>query len=408
MAWTCPSCVAKSRSSEISTKLKENWANHAYRKNQLKHKNNPAYKLHQRTQAKLRWCDKIYRSKLNTGIDVATFTLKSRELYGDKFDYTQTQFSDWRTKINVLCTVCDHMLIKLPQKHLEHGYCDYCGCTKGQMEILSYVQGLTDHCLMDVNDIIPPYELDIYLPTDRIGIEYHGLYWHSQGQQESQLQKMRHAYKADACETNNIKLLQFFDFEWGTKQEIVKSIISHALGKSNKKFNARSLTIHEVKNTLAVPFFEANHLYGHRYAKYIIALTDDTEVLAMMSFSKHKDGYEIIRLATKTGCSVRGGASRLLRHFTNSHQGNIYTYADRRFSTSEVYKKLGFTVLHVTRPNYFYSRNGLILSRQQCQKHKLKRLLPSFNSNLTESQNMFNNKFRRCWDAGHIKLVLTA
>ena len=59
-------------------------------------------------------------------------------------------------------------------------------------------------------------------------------------------------------------------------------------------------------------------------------------------------------------------------------------------------------------------RDGLIehvevasLSKQQCQKHKLEKLLgENYRDNLPESANMFSNGFRRVWDADHLKLVL--
>ena len=68
----------------------------------------------------------------------------------------------------------------------------------------------------------------------------------------------------------------------------------------------------------------------------------------------------------------------------------------------------GFEYIKNTSPNYFYTTGNKFLplySRQQFQKHKLEKKLEDFNHNLSEAQNMFNNGFRRIWDAGHIKLI---
>ena len=84
----------------------------------------------------------------------------------------------------------------------------------------------------------------------------------------------------------------------------------------------------------------------------------------------------------------------------------MYTFSFLRYLSANVYNRLGFNKLYVTSPNYKYIKNKIILSRQQCQKHKLIELLGNkFDPNLTESQNMFNSGFRRLWDAGNIKLV---
>ena len=40
-----------------------------------------------------------------------------------------------------------------------------------------------------VRDIIPPYELDIYIPDKKIAIEYDGLHWHSEIHNENKNRK---------------------------------------------------------------------------------------------------------------------------------------------------------------------------------------------------------------------------
>ena len=82
------------------------------------------------------------------------------------------------------------------------------------------------------------------------------------------------------------------------------------------------------------------------------------------------------------------------------------TFADRRFSTGNVYTKYGFRLIEITRPNYFYILRKHILSRQQCQKHKLSKLLcEHFDPTQTETVNMLNRGFSKVYDAGHLKLL---
>jgi hypothetical protein len=126
-----------------------------------------------------------------------------------------------------------------------------------------------------------------------------------------------------------------------------------------------------------------------------------------MSFNKHpKYEWEITRFANRLETIVIGGASRLFKYFMNNYDPDqIMTYADRRYSDGNLYKKLGFELDGTTQPNYFYLMGDTIYSRQQFQKHKLEKKLAQYDSMLTESQNMFNNGYRRIWDAGHFRFI---
>ena len=66
---------------------------------------------------------------------------------------------------------------------------------------------------------------------------------------------------------------------------------------------------------------------------------------------------------------------------------------------------LGFGFEKNTSPSYIYWKNNKILNRMSCQKHKLEKLLESFDPTQTEYENMLNNGFKRVWDCGNIKYV---
>jgi len=54
------------------------------------------------------------------------------------------------------------------------------GTSSIELEIVNFCQ---DYCANIENrnkSIIPPYEIDIYLPNINLGIEMNGIYWHSE------------------------------------------------------------------------------------------------------------------------------------------------------------------------------------------------------------------------------------
>ncbi|MDA3779279.1 MAG: hypothetical protein PF487_03455, partial [Bacteroidales bacterium] len=100
-------------------------------------------------------------------------------------------------------------------------------------------------------------EIDIYLPDYKLGIEFDGLYWHSDLFKE----KNYHLNKTIECEKQDIHLLHVFEDEWIYKKEIVKSIIKSKLGIIENKIFARKCIIKEISDNNSIRnFLNINHL----------------------------------------------------------------------------------------------------------------------------------------------------
>lgn len=70
------------------------------------------------------------------------------------------------------------------------------------------------------------------------------------------------------------------------------------------------------------------------------------------------------------------------------------------------YKKVGFEKVSVTKPSYVYIKGNEILSRYQCQKHMLEKLLgTAYNESLTETENMVLARYMKVYDSGTLKVV---
>jgi hypothetical protein len=392
--------------------MKTIWNNINYRSNQLQIKRTETYKESARQASITRWEDEEYRQKLEVGIRADEYIEKCKAKFNGQFSYNPNSFIDWKHDILITCLKCDTKFNRKPLQHLNIGYCPTCNTSLGQREVADYVTSLGENVRLNDRSQIDG-ELDIFIPEKMVAFEYHGLFWHSHNKPETRKEKYRHQIKAIKCAHAQIKLYQFFDYEWQRNSAILKSMIKNSLGKS-MKIDARKLSLETIKTDEAAVFFNQNHLQGHRPARVTLSLKTDNEIMMAASCSKHKDGYELIRIATREGYQVRGGAGRLIKNLMISRDmESLYTFADMRYSTGHVYKTLGFHKISMTQPGYFYYiKNGtqpIILSRQQCQKHKLDKLLgKDFDPKLSESQNMFNNGYRRAWTAGNIKLVLNA
>jgi hypothetical protein len=246
-------------------------------------------------------------------------------------------------------------------------------------------------------------EIDIYIPEKLLGIEYHGLYWHSQLKQPD---KHYHFNKMKEAEKNNIRLIQITDYEWMNFKQIVKSRILTLLGKSTKLY-ARCCQIKDITSKEADEFLNRTHIQGSCISSIRLGLFHENKLVAVMTFGKSrfnkKYEYELLRYASELETVVVGGASKLFKYFLKTYSpSSVITYCDLRWNTGNMYNKLGFKYEKETGPNYWYTKYyNTFESRIHYQKHKLKNILSVYNESLSEWENMKNNGYDRFWDCGN-------
>lgn len=347
-----------------------------------------------------------------------TFLERAKERHGDLYDYSKTVYNKYLEKVDILCR--KHGTFRqYPIRHVRNGYgCPKCpsSYSKPHEKLVEYIRdlGFIEGRDFLINDrtAIGPKELDIYFPEKKLGIEINGVYWHSTNEVEAlHVFKHRHLNKRNLCRAVDITLMQVTDTEILGRFTLIGSIVAAALGVSLHKVFARKCLLREVSKVEARVFLEENHLQGNTAASIYLGLYSTEGVLIqLMTFGKprfnREYSYELIRLCSKKNTKVIGGSARLFRYFVNNYlkeAEKVISYCDTRVFQGEVYEKLGFSLLRETKPNYVYLDKccNLAGGRLKFQKHKLSRILTSFDSNLTESQNMFANGYRIMFDCGN-------
>ena len=256
---------------------------------------------------------------------------------------------------------------------------------------------------------ISPLELDIYIPELNLAIEYHGLYWHSELNGKD---RNYHLNKYLKCKEKGIKLVQIFEDEWINKQEIVKSILLNKLKNITTKIHGRKCIIKEIDNNTASEFLNNNHIQGNINSNVRIGLFYNEELVSLLTLGKSRFNknfeYEIHRFCNKLNTNIPGAFSKALKYFINKYKPiNIITYADLRYGDGSVYLYNNFKFINMSKPNYYYIKDGLIRnSRQKFQKHKLSTILESYDETLTEWENMQLNDYDRIWDTGNAVFTL--
>lgn len=255
-------------------------------------------------------------------------------------------------------------------------------------------------------------EIDIMIDDTKVGIEVNGNYYHSYNPYSDVgiSDKNYHMTKSILANEAGVLLLQFWEDEILNKWEIVTSIIKNSLGLS-KKIPARKCTVGEIPFSEAKRFFDENHLNGSTRAKKSIGLYHEGVLVSAMSFSKTRferssGGWELVRFCTLRDHVVVGGGSKIIDHFFQSTQecDALISYADRMMGNGGSYERMGFEYISDVAPGYFWCwGGGTRESRQKFQKHKLVKILKDFDPDLSESENLYRNGFRKLHNAGYRK-----
>tara|TARA_R100000664_G_C2758118_1_gene146805 strand:- start:3358 stop:5280 length:1923 start_codon:yes stop_codon:yes gene_type:complete len=280
------------------------------------------------------------------------------------------------------------------------------GSSFAEREIADYVKSLVgdENVITSDRSTLNGKELDIYVPSRNLAIEFNGLFWHSTKFKNP----TDHLDKTRACEKLGIHLIQIFEDEWYNTPEVIKKSIAVRLGAINlNRVYARKCKIVELSNSDVRDFYNNNHVQGAMNASIVYGLEFEDVLVAAMSFKENYGYMELTRYATSE--HVIGGFSKLLKHFFkyNPDCERVVSFADRRWSQGDVYKKNGFKLTKVVRPNYFYVE-GNERVRKQYYRHKyLDKKLDNYDPSKSEKENTEANGVYRIYDCGLLKFEIT-
>lgn len=309
------------------------------------------------------------------------FLERARDVHGARYDYSKMDYKGQRTPLEIVCA--EHgSFFQTPGHHIrrEHG-CPECSHhrSKGEAAILAFVSEMAT-ATSRRRDVVPPKELDIYIPDHALAIEYCGEYWHgSRNAEEEPFARTRHVDKMKACEAKGIRLLTVFESEWLVRPGALKHLIRNALGKTEDRVMARKCEVRPVGPVDARDFFAKYHPQGGGGHGQCYGLYDGDELVACMRFTfginDRGVGSERVWTLSRyaTSKSVAGGASRLLKAFiTEVDPPTIKSFSDNRYFTGKTYVNLGFELEEELDPEYqvYHPKTGL-LPKTSWQRSKI-------------------------------------
>lgn len=359
------------------------------------------------------------RAGLEKRKSVEQFIEEGRARHGNKYTYDEVVMGGIKIPVRICCPK-HGMFEQTPDVHLNAGSgCPNCGTviSRGHQQIIDYLLtlGLVEGADFTVNDrsIIrnpttrKPLELDIYFPRKHFAIEFQGLYIHSYDHLESTAERQSHFQKQNLCNQRGISLLQVYDTEWALKPDLIKSMIKNRLGLVVDNLGARKgRVVTNLPREDYQDFLTKNHIQGAVESSLRYGLLYKDTLVSVLGFAKKKEDYHLERFCSKTNMIVSGAFSKLFKAAREDIKQDIITFSDRRYATGNLYKVTGFEEIKLLQPDIAYVFKNKLINRQHLQKQKLPKLLgDSFNSQLTEAENLFNNGYRRLWGSGKIKWI---
>ncbi len=307
------------------------------------------------------------------------------------YDYHKVNYINNNTKVWIHCQELDGNgfshgdFEQTPHNHLQGSGCPKCGNNglPSKKEIILY-DWLSQYinCEQSNQNILNGKELDIYIPSKKIAIEFNGTYWHATKP------KKYHYQKSLECEKQGIRLIHVWEWLWDDeqKQKILKNIILSACGLIENKIYARKckseiIDLHtcskETKQEI-IDFFNNNNINGYRGAKYCCLLRYNNMIVHAFTFGnayagKGKYEYELIRGASLLGYSVIGGSSKLWSLFIKEiNPKSVVYYVDYNYfdGNSLKYLKPEFKYIKHSLSFWNYDRTKNQIKNRQPEKHK--------------------------------------
>lgn len=285
--------------------------------------------------------------------------------------------------------------------------------SKPEHEIIAYIRSINPGLEIEESNrtILGGRELDIYIPSLKIAIEYNGLYYHSE---RFLSDKHYHLGKTRDCLKHGITLYHIFSDEWDNHQQAVKHRLKYLVKSPEvKKIYARKTTVCPITFQEASVFLNTYHIQGNGPSSIRLGLEHQNEIVAVMTFSQRRPSmggkpvegyYELARFATSK--QVPGGASKLLKAFISEYKPqHIISYADRRWSTGNLYHTLGFALTKTNTPAYWYTLDF----KERLYRYNFRKQILVENGadpDLSESQIMQQLGYVRIWDCGTLRFEM--
>ena len=248
---------------------------------------------------------------------------------------------------------------------------------------------------------IQNYSYDICIEDIKTLIEINPSYTHSTvpnhwGQSRN---KIYHLEKAQVARKHGYRCIHVFD--WDDVNKIIEML------KPKKSVYARKCRLYKLTNQDTNEFLSKYHLQGTCRGQLLcLGLVYENEILQIMTFGKSRydksHTVELLRLCTKSGYRVLGGASKLFKFATQYYcLDDIISYCDLSKFDGSVYEKLEMTKIRTTPPQEVWSKSNRKITANLLRSRGYDQLFrTTYGKGASNQQLMIENGWLPVYDCG--------
>jgi hypothetical protein len=338
------------------------------------------------------------------------FIRRCKAIYGDDYIYNETEYDKMENKVKIICPKHGEFWQK-PYDHLHGHGCPKCGLieSRGETELYEYICSLIgkENVEHSNREILNGYEIDIYIPRLKIGIEYNGLKWHSDKFRD----RNYHLMKTNLANEKDVKLIQLFEDEYIQHKDIVLSKIRRLLhiDKDTPSIMARKCNIKIIEKNNAKNFLDKNHIQGYKGCSVAIGCFYNEALIGVMTFEQYSDEWILNRFATDNNFICQGVGGKLFSFFVKNYNPTVVkSFADLRWTINKdnnLYTKLGFEVDEILKPDYKYVNSSHPTERIHKFNFRKKIISKHYDLDYNETESKLTEKlgYYKIWDCGLIR-----
>lgn len=273
-------------------------------------------------------------------------------------------------------------------------------------------------------------EIDIYLPELKVGIEFNGVYWHTE---KNGKHRTYHFDKYAAAKAVGVTLLQVWEDDWKAHPELTIAWLAEKLSVveelkdadftvfGGKAFpvvavDTGRLKVVDVTSDIAHQFFEENSFKQVAAGAISYGLKLPSKALcAVLNVLQRKDGslfvdsFQMLRGAYSDSVASLSNVllEQLLQHARKELQpSSMSVKLDNCIGDENLFASAGFVVVGQVEPDFSYMVKGQRVSKNDYTLERFKTdPALKFDDDLDELQLADINGLNRIWDAGKTSWV---
>lgn len=294
-------------------------------------------------------------------------------------------------------------------KSLVCSKCDKKPSSNFQSDIVDFISNTFPSIPIIQNDrtVLYPKEIDILLPSMKIGIECDSLIYHSEifGGKN----KTYHLNKTRRAINKEINLIHITDYDWNNKTHIIKSMLYEVLNGGEKEIYSND--IRKIDKKTAKLFLDENHINGFDNSSIRYGIYYKGSLLYVATFRKcnrNKNEYYLNRFGSVGFIKIKNALKLIFNKFINEYNPNkITALLDRNYYSGMELNDINMAFIENTEPmcKYITGNYSILESQYNLTKQKMKSLLENYDPKLTNWENLKNNGFDRIWDCGTSKWI---